>query len=635
MLDILRQGAQSWGIKILFGIIIAVFVLAFGMNRVQNDKTTVVATVNDSPILFKHYQERLQRNLEMVRAQNPNVTNEMLVQMGFKRQILDQMVVEELMLQQAASLGLSVSKEELAKQIHLIPAFQKDGKVFDADTYQKVLRANNLTPGKFESEYMRGMVMDKLRQYVGMTGRLGEEQARDYYEYGRSTAVVSYLKYPWEKYSDQVNATDAMVTEQYEARKDAFAIPARAKVDYLLMTPATLADVSTVTDQEAEAYFAERKESFRVEEQVKARHILIRVDEDAPEADVAKAMDTVKKVQAELKAGKSFEEAASEYTEDPSGTQTGGELGWFGRNRMVKPFEDAAFSLEKGAVSEPVRTQFGFHLIKVEDKKAAGYEEFKDVADDIRLLIAQDRAAETLQDRMDQALEMVLMNEDLDAVAKAIGLGLEVRSTGYFTREQGPSELAGLSAENTAVLFDLAENATTQSPLPYEDGYVLATKTEQAEASVQPLEEVREGLVAAIVRTEAMKLAKADAEADLTLLMKGEAPAVGDTSAAVETEPFGRQGNIPGLGSNPQFVARAFETAPGSWLPESFAFPTGYVLAKTVTVTPPTEEQWTTEKDMWIASLNQRTEEQAIQAFMADLRAGADVQLTNPTLLDN
>ena len=116
MLEILRQGAQSWGIKILFGIIIAVFVLAFGMNRMQNDQTTVVATVNDSPILFQHFQERLQRNAELARSQNPNITAEMLAQMGFKRQILEQMVIEELMLQQAGKLGLSVSKEELAKE---------------------------------------------------------------------------------------------------------------------------------------------------------------------------------------------------------------------------------------------------------------------------------------------------------------------------------------------------------------------------------------------------------------------------------------------------------------------------------------------------------------------------------------
>ena len=633
MLDILRQGAQSWGIKILFGIIIAVFVLAFGMNRVQNDTSTVVATVNDSPILFKHYQERLQRNLEMIRQQNPDLTPEMLAQMGFKRQILEQMVVEELMLQQSTSLGLYVSKEELARQIHLIPAFQKDGQAFDAATYQSVLRANNLTPGQFESEYMRGMLMDKLRSYVGLTGRLGEEQARSYYDYGRSTAVVSYVKYPWEDYRDHVNATEEKIAEQYAARKDAFAIPARAKVDFLLLTPETLADTAAVTDQEAEAYYEANKDDFKVEEQVRARHLLVRVADNATEADVAKAMETVNKAQADLKAGKTFEETAAAYTEDPSGIQTGGELGWFGRNRMVKPFEDAAFALAKGAVSEPVRTQFGFHLIKVEDRKEAGHEPFQDVADQIRSTIAQDRAAETLQDRMDQALEMVLGGEGLDAVAKAIGLNLEVRTTDFFTREQGPAELAGLSPENAAVLYDLAVNATTQSPLPFEDGYVMATKREQAEASVRPLDEVREGLVAAIVREEAMKLAKADADADLALLMKGETPEA--AAKAAETEPFTRQGAIPGLGANQQLSAKAFETAPGAWLPESFAFPTGYVLARTVKVTPPSEEEWATEKDLWISTLNQRTEEQAVQAFIADLRAKADVRIPNPAVIDN
>ncbi len=632
MLEILRQGAQSWGIKILFGIIIAVFVLAFGMNRMQNDTTTVVATVNDAPILLQHYQERLQRSLELVRGQNPNLTAEMLAQMGFKRQILEQMVMEELMLQQAAKLGLNVSKEELAKEIHLIPAFQNEGKVFDPATYQNVLRANNLTPGKFESEFIRTMIMDKLRAYVGIPGRIGEEQARDFYEYGRSTAVVSYLMYAWENYLEQIDVTDGQVADYYAARKAEYAIPPRAKVDYLLISPKTLADVTSVSSQEAEKYYADHKDKFKIEEQVKARHILVRVDENAPEADVAKAMDSVKKAQADLKAGKSFEDVAAKYTEDPSGTQTGGDLGWFGRERMVKAFEDAAFSLEKGAVSAPVRTQFGFHLIKVEDRKAAGFETFEDVADDIKTAIAQDRAAETLQDRLDQALEMVLAGESLGAVVKSIGLKLEVRETGFFTKEQGPRELAGLSPENTAILFDLAVNATTQSPMAMADGYLFATKREQAPESVTPLETVKEQIVASIRKEEALKLAKAAADADLALLAKGEAPA---KLAPKESEPFGRMGSIPGLGVNQMFITQAFQAEAGTWLPESYAFPDGYVLAKAVKVTPPEAADWDTEKALWMNTLNQRSEEQAVQAFASDLRAKADVRITNPAMIEN
>ena len=227
-------------------------------------------------------------------------------------------------------------------------------KVFDPSRYQSVLKANNLTPGKFESEYIRTMVMDKLRAYVGIPGRIGEEQARDFYEYGRSTAVVSYLMYPWENFLEQVDVTDGQVTEYYSAHKAEYAIPPRAKVEYLLISPKTLADAASVSTQDAEKYFADHKDKFKIEEQVKARHILVRVDENAPEADVAKAMESIKKAQTDLKAGKSFEDVAAKYTEDPSGTQTGGDLGWFGRERMVKAFEDAAFSLKKGAVSEPV-----------------------------------------------------------------------------------------------------------------------------------------------------------------------------------------------------------------------------------------------------------------------------------------
>jgi peptidyl-prolyl cis-trans isomerase D len=521
MLDILRQGAQSWGIKILFGIIIAVFVLAFGMNRVENDHTTVVATVNDAPILFQPFQERLQRSLELARSQNPNLTAEILAQMGFKKQILEQMVVEELMMQQAAKLGLTVSKEELAGEIHLIPAFQNEGKVFDPNAYQSVLRANNLTPGKFESEYMRGMIMDKLRNYVGLPGRLGEEQARDFFTYGRSSAVISYMLYPWERYRDQVNATEERITEYYEARKANYAVPARARIDYLLLTPETLADTAAVTPEETQKYYADRKEQFKVEEQVKARHLLVRVDENADNATVEKALTTIKSAQADLKAGKSFADVAAKYTEDPSGTQTGGELGWFGRGRMVKPFEDAAFALEKGAVSEPVRTQFGFHLINVEDLKPAGYEDFQSVANDIANILAQDRAAEILQDRLDQALEVVLAGGSLQSVADAIGLKLEVRKSDYFTKAQGPMELSGLAPENAQALFDLPQGITTQSPLPIADGYLLATKLEQAAESVKPLEAVKTEIVEAIIREEALKAAKAAADKDLEYVAQG------------------------------------------------------------------------------------------------------------------
>ena len=227
---------------------------------------------------------------------------------------------------------------------------------------------------------------------------------------------------------------------------------------------------------------------------------------------------------------------------------------------------------------------------------------------------------------------MVLAGESLGAVAKSIGLKLEVRETGFFTKEQGPQELAGLSPENTAILFDLAVNATTQSPMAMADGYLFATKREQAPESVTPLETVKEQIVASIRKEEALKLAKAAADADLALLAKGEAPA---KLTPKESEPFGRMGSIPGLGVNQMFITQAFQAEAGTWLPESYVFPDGYVLAKAVKVTPPETADWDAEKALWMNTLNQRSEEQAVQAFASDLRAKADVRVTNPAMIEN
>lgn len=629
MLDTLRRGAQSWVIKVVFAIIIAAFVLTFGMGRVDHSRGSAVATVNGEAILFSQFQDYLQRSLEMIRSQNPGMSSEMLAQMGFKRQVLEQMVTESLLLQKAEELGVTVSKEELAREIHRIPAFQNEAGTFDPVAYQNVLQANRLSPGSFEADFLRGMLMAKMHGYIGQAGRLNEDQVHDFFVYGRSRAVIAYKLFSWEDYRDQVNATDEQVNNYYESRKAEYAVPAKARVAYLELSPTTLADLAAVTDEEAQSYYDGRKEDFKVEEEVLARHLLVRVAEDASEEEVSAAMKKIDEARKELDSGKTFAEVAEKYTEDPSGTQNGGNLGWFGRGRMVKPFENAAFSLEKDVVSEPVRTQFGFHLIEVEDKKPAHYLDFADVREEIRKNIAEGQAVETVQDYLDQALEMLLIGETLEAVTKDIGLNLEVKETAPFTRRQGPAELPGLSAENADALFDLAVNAVTQDPLMYNDGYLLAVKLEQTPETFTPLDEVKESIQEAVVREEALKLAKAAADKALPEYRDGQ------NAVLTETEPFGRQDQIPGLGPIQPLIAAAFDAAPDTWLPETYAAPAGYVLAKTVKVTPPTEEEWESEKSVWIGSLIQRSEQQTVQAFLEDLRSAADVRIVNPAILEN
>ena len=635
MLDILRKGAQSWGIKILFGIIIAVFVLAFGVDRSQTNRGATIGSVKDAPILLTNYQEKLQRSIDMARSQNPNLTAEMLAQMGIKKQVFDQMVTEELLMQKANEAGLFVSKEELANEIHLIPAFHNQSGIFDPEIYKKTLQDNRLTPGSFESEFMRSMLMNKLTSYISANGKLDLEQVQDVFTYGRTKSTVSHVLYKWADYTTDINISEEQISTKYEESKNEYLVPAQSKLSYITLTSGTLADHNAVSGKEIEEYYHANIERFKFEEQVNARHLLIRVDDNASEEEVAKAMEKISSAQQELSAGKSFEEVAEKYTEDPSGMQTGGNLGWFSRGRMVAPFEEAAFTTEPGHVSDPVRTQFGIHLVKVEDKKGAGYEEYKDVIPTILDAIARDRAAEKIQDFLDQALELVTAGGDVNDVAKSIGLRVTVKDTELFNTDRGPTEFEGISRTDLTAINGLELNATIQTPIRIKDGYLFVTKTEHVEPTIRGLEEVRPEIIEKLTRDEARNIARSMAEEGLSHLASNQDVPQNTNATLVETEPFGRQDAIPGLGMNQLASAAIFSASPETWLAESYEFPEGFALIKVATMIPPTNEEWEEEKEAWTTALNQRSEQQLVQAFIAELRAKANIKITNQSLLTN
>lgn len=249
-----------------------------------------------------------------------------MAQIKFKDQVLNQMITRELLLQKAAALGLTVSKEELAREIHLIPV-QNDGKIFDPDKYQSVLKANRLTPGQFESDFMRNLAMDKIQelhrparpsQRGPGAGLLRLRARHDFH-------LLSALS--WKAHEAAINATEAKVAEYYAAHKAQYATPAQARISFLVLSPETLANVDVVTDNEADTYYAEHKENFKIEEQINARHILVRVEANATAADEQKATAKIQAAQAELVAGKKSEDVAAAYTEDLVRNRHGRSLG--------------------------------------------------------------------------------------------------------------------------------------------------------------------------------------------------------------------------------------------------------------------------------------------------------------------
>ena len=628
MLDAMRKNAQSWGIKLVFGLIILVFVF-WGVGSFQGERSAVLATVGGVNIMIDDFQRAYNRQVDQIRQENPDLTSEDLTRMNIKQQVLNEMVLSQLLLNEAQRLGIVVAPEELRSEIRRVPAFQNEQERFDPGLYQAILRANDLTPGQFEAQVHHDLLLQKMEKMVRMPVRVGEEEARDFFYISRERRSIDYVFYDWKDFQDAVEPAEEQIQSYYEENQDRFAIPPKMRMEYLLFSPETLSGQYNATEEEIEDYYQANTDRFSHEEQVKARHIILQLDQNAPEDTVESARERLVEARDSIIQGAEFAELAREISDGPSAPQ-GGDLGWFGRGAMVEPFEEAAFGLEPGQISEPVRTRFGWHLIKVEDHRAAGVKPLEEVRETIADRIRREKASTRMNDRLDQALELLLTGSGFEEAAASVGLA--VRETDPFSRASGPEGL-DLDRSQLELLFTLPEGGMTESPILLDEGYLLARKTEQIPEAVQPLEEVRARIVANLEKVGGMDLARNQAEQALTSL-QGEEPAPEELLESVQTsESFGRGSTIPDLGMNPGLVQDTFAARDTEWFPRVYELPQGHAIARLNEVVPPEKEQWTLQKYLVMDNLEQTKQSQLFQAYVTELRNRSEIEIRNPGIL--
>jgi peptidyl-prolyl cis-trans isomerase D len=587
--------------------------------------------VNDKPILIQDFLRAYERSVQAMRQQHPDLTDEALKNMHFKEQVLNQLINAELLSQKAKEWGLTISPAELRYEISSLPVFLNENKQFDPARYQAVLKANDLTPAQFEEDYAHNLLMQKVQSYIALPASPSEDEVREFFTFAREQMVINYILFNWLDFKDKVKPDQKAIETYYSQHKNEFMEPAKIRIAYLELTPEALADTENISDQEVENYYQSHKEQFKQEEMVKARHIMIKLARDASKDKVQEAKKKIALIQTELKKGKKFEDLAKKYSQGPSSIR-GGDLGWFGRGQMVKPFEDAAFNLKPGQVSEPVRTRFGLHLIKIEDYKAPGIKPLAEVKTEIKKTIAQEKAADKIADILDNVLELVVTGSDLKTAAEK--LGLNVQETAFFARKQGPSSI-NLPPAAVDKLFDLQTGEVTQTPIMVEDGYVLAQKSDEKPAQAKPLNQVKDKIIQILTKQGAMNLAKQEAENSLTKILAAKDQVPPEFKDKIKrSEPFGRRGFIPKLGFNPELVDDLFQTDPGNWLSKAYELPTGYILTQAKEHIFPKDEDFAKEKKFWMASYGRIQEQQLFQAFIKDLRNKAEIKVLNPKVLE-
>lgn len=629
MLELIRAHAQSWGVKIAFGVIILVFVF-WGVGSMNNSSSGALATVNKKPITLQEFGREYERQVEALRGRYPGITAEDMKQMGLKRQVLQAMITERLLSDEAARIGLSVSPAELRRSIESISAFRNGDGKFDAETYRSVLKGQQTTPGRFEDGIRRDMLLQKLRDRVTSSASVTDDEARALFDYGRERRSIEYVLFPLEDYVLKVTPTDEQIAERYNENLDAWRNPQRISLDAVTLTPASLAASVDIPESAVAAFYADNADTYFVTpERVRARHILFMAQEgvskEQDDAARAKAVDVI----AQLKKGKDFASLAKLSDDKGSGAQ-GGELGWFTRGQMVPPFEEAVFAMKPGEISEPVRTAFGWHVIKLEAREAQRTRTLDEVRGEIRQRLGEEKAAEKMHEALDTALEMTGAGKSIEDIAKT--LKLERKTTGLFSRADAAA-VAGLKGQSIGTAFSTPAGTVIDTPLEIEGGYMIAAVQESQPESVTPLEKVKEEVAALVRRVEGAKLAAKTAQEAGAKLAEG-VPA--DLAAKVKTgEPFGRNGVIAPFGQSRALVDAAFAAAPGVWQAAPVDTSAGAVLFRVKDVQRPTDAEWTAAAETVRATVLSAKREELFRVFVGELSSAAKIELRNTKIIED
>jgi peptidyl-prolyl cis-trans isomerase D len=573
-----------------------------------------VATVGGESITVDAFRRAYQTQLQAYqRAYGSSLNEQFLRQMGIDQQILQQLIDERAATAEARRLGLTVSDQEVAQRIYAIPAFQQNGQFAGHEAYRQVLQMQRppLTTAEFEDNLRRGLLVEKLRSAVTDWISVGDQDVEQEYRRRNEKAKLELVVFNADKLRDQVTVSDADLASHFEQHKEEYRVGEKRKIRYLLVDADALKTKIVVPPGDVERYYQQNLETFSTPEQVRASHILLKT-EGKDEAPVKVKAEALLK---QVKSGADFAELAKANSEDSSAAQ-GGDLDYFGRGRMVKEFEDVAFSLAPGAVSDLVKTQFGYHIIKVVDKKAASTRSLADVRAQISDQLAYERAQAQAGDLANTLAKEIAKPADLDVAAKKHGLA--VQESGFFTRDE-PIMGIGPAPDVSEQAFTV-KDGTVAGPLRTARGPVFLAGAGKQDPRIPALAEVKERVRDDAIRARARDLSRARAEALAADFKADFAAAARKAGLEVKTtELVARGSTLPEVGVNSVIDAAAFALPAGS-VTAPIATDAGTVVARVVEKLDVKAADLAAGKDAVRADLQNERRSRFFSAYMLKAR---------------
>ncbi len=518
---------KRWLQIVLLVLIVPPFAL-FGIDFYFRDTGGggALARFGDIRISDLEYSQALRQAQDRVREMTKDKPDPALLNSPqLKESVLNELIARKVALMHAYRSGMTVSTEELQKIIGAVEAFRDESGRFSQTRYRQLLQGQGLTPVAFENDIRMNIVLDQLRSVTSRSGFLPESVVERLLKIGEQEREVSQVVFNPVDYRRQVKISEADVEKYYEEHKSEFQIPERVRLEYLVLSPDVVEHAAKVTDEELKNYYQANIERYQTPEERRASHILIPAAASASAEDKAKAKAQAEDLLKQIKSspGK-FAELAARFSKDPGSAEKGGDLGFFGRGLMAKPFDTAVFALKVGELAGPVETQYGYHIIrldKVKPSQTTPFEAVKQqIVDEVRkpkLGKAYAEAAESFND---------LVYEQFDSLQPAAeALKLTVQTSDWVSRAgANTNPLFNNEKVLNAVFSDeVLKNKHNTSAIEVQSNMLLAARViEHKPAAVLPLEQVRNDVMQYLTDKGAIELAEKEGRAALEKLQKSQ-----------------------------------------------------------------------------------------------------------------
>jgi peptidyl-prolyl cis-trans isomerase D len=632
MLDRMRRH-KSW-LKWSLGLVCLAFVIFYIPDFLRGTgadaaSTDTVAIVDGQPIRAEEFRRTYQTQLQAYRsAYGSNMSEQLLKQLGVDQQILQQMVDERAALSEAERLNVRVSDEEARARILAIPSFQENGAFIGEERYRQLLQMQNppISTTDFEESVRRSLVVEKLRAAVTEWLSISDKEVEQEYRRRNEKVKLAVVTFLTDSFKPDVTASDAEVSSYFEAHKDSFKIPEKRKIRYLLVDLDAIRAKIVVSQADIERAYNENINQYETPEQIRASHILLKT-EGKDDAEVKARAEALLK---QAKAGADFADLAKKNSEDEATAPNGGDLDFFGRGKMVPEFDQVAFALKPGEISDLVKTQFGYHIIKLVDKKEGTTRTLADVRQQLTDQIAFERAQAQASDLAQNIQKQISKPADLDKAAAA--QGIKVQESGWFARDEPILALGG-SPEVASRAFGM-NPGTVSGPISTNRGLVFLTMVDRRDPYVPKLDEVKDR-----VRDEVLKQKAREFGHQKAVQLAAALKSAPDFEKAVKaagfssqtTELLTRESPIPGLGMAPEVIDAAFKL-PKDAVSDSISTEGGTAIVKVLEKQEVTDTEIAANKDRFRAELLTDIRNRFYGAYLAKAKQKMRIEVNREVL---